>query len=553
MHMYRIQRITKSLRDYLNFIKYEKDLVAVVRARRKSKHIPQKKANIEMGILNRIKILYKQAVHRFPQALPVWEEYVQFCKVYKFPTDVPVIFDNMLKFHSDKPEVWQKAVMWEHEEAKNAARVKHLIYGGLQRHPKSETLYFTFIKLKLLEAAAIQSDIADADQREQAQQKLLAQTEVIYKEARENIETVEFLVGILEIVSNFEFAAPLEAVILADLQASHRQSELMWHTLARRELAGRHLSKIEEGGATKRHPSDPKKCIELCATIYETACELLDTEQMWSYYLDTLFEVDGMELTDDKVKTEQAIQVAFAAALKRNKVSEECFLKFVEFSSEFSHLLTKDEQLVILEQSTQKFPQSVSLWEMQMRFHIEYQQTEEVYKVFRLALKQLSVADSFPLWELLLLFYKSDDQLSGKVKGIYREAIDLATAEISNKLKPQFLEFLVQSEGIEAARSEYNKLCLCVPSCLEMHRQMARMEAMQGTPSVTAWRKCHEMAMQFFGKENVDVWLEMIKFEKSHGDAKKVSQLYLRAMNTLEKDLVSTFLEAFNLDANQIV
>lgn len=551
MHMYRIQRVTKCLRDYLNFIKYEKDLVAVVRARRRTKHIPQKKANIEMGILNRIKILYKQAVHRFPQALPVWDEYVQFCKAYKFPTEVPVIFDNMLKFHADKPEVWQKAVMWEHEEAKNAARVKHLIYGGLQRHPKSETLYFTFIKLKLLEAAN-QSAVADADQREEAQKKLLAQAEVIYKEALGNIKTLEFLVGMLEIVSQFEFAWPLEAVILAGLQKSHRKSELMWHTLARRELDGRHLEMFEEGGVNKTHPSDPKKCIELCVTVYETACELLDTEQMWSYYLGTLFMVYEMEM-DDKGKTEELIHKAFAAAMRENKVSEECFFKFIEFTTYYSHLLTNDQQLVIFEEATTKFPQNVSMWEMQMRFHIDYQQTDDVYRVFRLALKQLSTTDSFPLWQLLLLFYKSDDRLSGKVKGIYREAIDLAVTEISNKLKPQFLEYLVQSEGIAAARSEYNKLCLCVPSCLEMHQRMARMEAMQETASVSDWRKCHDMATQFFGKENVNVWLEMIKFEKSNGDPKKVSQLYLRAMNTLDKDLVSTFLEAFNLDANQIV
>lgn len=549
LHSYRIQRLTKSLRDYLQFIKFEKNLVALIRERRKLKHIPQKKANIEMAVLNRIKILYKQTVQRFPEHVRVWDEYIQFCKIYKFGTEVSPILDRMIQFHADKPETWQKAVMWEHEETKNKERVKHFILGGLQRHPKSEILYFTFLKLKLLEGDKLK--VEDSDGKD----KLITQAELIYKDGKENISSIEFIVGMLEIVSRFEFARSLEALILSDMQSGYRDSELMWHTLAKRELSGRHLSAIQEEGhenakSSSSSPVDPIKCIDLCVTIYETACDLVNTPQMWSYYLETMLELNGVPSIPEAIQ-EKSITGAFSLALSKGSVTEENLLKLIEFASEHMHLYSQEQLLTILENATKKYPKCVSLWEVQMRFHIEYQSVDEVAKVFRQALKQLSINDTYPLWELLLLFYKSDDKLSKKAKEIYREAIDLSLPQISNPLKPQFIEYLVQTEGIEAARKEYNKLCLCVPSSLEMHKQMARMEEMQQVANIPAWRKCHEMATQFFGQDTVDVWLEMIKFEKVNGDAKRVSQLYQRAMSSLSPCLVGTFITAYNLSVSK--
>lgn len=547
MHSYRIQRLTKSLRDYLQFIKFEKNFVALIRERRKLKHIPQKKANIEAAVLNRIKILYKQTVQRFPEHVRVWDEYIQFCKVYKFGTEVSPILDKMIQFHADKPETWQKAVMWEHEETKNRDRVKHFILGGLQRHPNSEILYFTFLKLKLLEGAALKADDLDG------QQKMITQAELIYKDGKGNIESIEFAVGMLEIVSRFDFARSLEAVILADMQSGHRSSELMWHTLAKRELQGRHLNAIEGGDQKSDKLVDPIKCIELCVTIYETACELINTEQMWSYYLETVLQLNGIPTIPEAIQ-QKCIKGAFSLALSNGNVTEENLLKLIEFASEHTpQLYGKEELWTILQGATTKYPKCVALWEVSMRFHIEYQEADDVAKVFRAALKPLPIAETYPLWELLILFYKSDDSLSKKVKPIYKEAIDLCLPQISNPLKPQFIEYLVQTEGIQAARAEYNRLCLCVPSSLEMHKQMARMEEMQLEANVSAWRKCHEMATQFFGKDTVDVWLEIIKFEKGHGDAKRVSQLYQRAMASLTPSLVGTFITAYNLSVSKVV
>lgn len=515
----------------------------MIRERRKLKHIPQKQANIESAVLNRIKVLYKQTVTRFPENIRVWDEYIQFCKIYKFRNEVSPIFDKMLQFHADKPETWLKAVMWEHAETKNKERVKHFILGGLQRHPKSQELYFAFIKLKLIEGADLK------EEQNEARDKLISQAELIYKEGKTSIGSIEFVVGVLEIVSEFDFARSLEAIVLADMQANYRDSELMWHTLARRELKGKHLNAIasgEDGGAT-----DPEKCIKLCITIYETACDLLASEQMFSYYLETVYELEGTpSITEEMHQT--LIKKAFVAALDENKVSEENFLRIHEFSAENESFLSKDELLDIIQKATTQYPKSVALWEILMRFHIEYQQLDELALVFKSARKQLPVKETYPLWELLLLFYKSDDSLAKKVNVLFREGIALSVPEISNPLKPLFLEHLAQTEGITSARQEYNKLCLCVPSSLELHKQMARLEEIQVVPNVNGWRKCHEMATQFFGKDNVNVWLELINFEKRHGDAKKISQLYQRAMANLDPALVGDFITAYNLSVSQI-
>lgn len=520
----------------MSFIKFERNLVTLVRERRKSKHIPQKKANIEQAILNRIKILYRQTVHRFPEEVSVWDEYIQFCKIYKFGTEVSAILDRMLQFHADKPETWQKAVMWEHEESKNKERVKHFILGGLQRHPKSDILYFTFFKLKLLEGVTLADETAKAT--------VITQAELIYKEGKENINTVEFIVGMLNIATQFTFARTLEANILDDMRITFPKSEQMWDTLAKRELNGDHLSNM---GEMSKAPLDTGKRIELCITTYESACEILNTESMWNYYLNTLLDLNSME-SPSSAFTEQSVCGAFKAAMKQDCLNEEYFLKFVELASEHPNLLSKNELMAVLESATKRYPNSVRLWECHMRFHIEYQEVEELHKTFRAALKLIEPKQAFPLWELILLFYKSTGCHNKMVKELYKEVMNLSIPEIGNRMKSDYLEYIYQMDGIAAARQEYNKLSLSVPSSLALHRQMAHIESVQNPVNVHSWRRCHELSTQFFGKENIPVWIEFIRFERVNGDAKRVSALYQRAMNVLDKSLTGDFITEYNVN-----
>lgn len=60
-------------------------------------------------------------------------------------------------------------------------------------------------------------------------------------------------------------------------------------------------------------------------------------------------------------------------------------------------------------------------------------------------------------------------------------------------------------------------------------------------------RKCYENAVHYFGKGNVEVWIDLLKFERDLGNLKLMSLIYERAKNTLQSELVETFITEYSL------
>lgn len=76
---------------------------------------------------------------------------------------------------------------------------------------------------------------------------------------------------------------------------------------------------------------------------------------------------------------------------------------------------------------------------------------------------------------------------------------------------------------------------------------MAALELMQPEVSLKNARRPHEMATLQFGNSNTDVWIDYIMFELKSGDPKKVGEIHMRAVKTLEPTLTDTFVAEFSL------
>lgn len=113
--------------------------------------------------------LYNQVTRRYPENIESWDNYVKFCKITKNLTKTSSIWDECLKFHSDKPEIWLKAGLWEWKENKNMPRAIGFISRGIQRHPKCVELYLMYLKAELSSAKDLDdtmkhNDYTDSDQ-----------------------------------------------------------------------------------------------------------------------------------------------------------------------------------------------------------------------------------------------------------------------------------------------------------------------------------------------------------------------------------------------------
>lgn len=110
-------------------------------------------------------------------------------------------------------------------------------------------------------------------------------------------------------------------------------------------------------------------------------------------------------------------------------------------------------------------------------------------------------------------------------------------------IKPKLLQKMYEHNGLKAARSLYEDLIRTPPTQIEVHRVMINIEETQEKPYSKGIRKCFECALQHHGKDNMDIWMEYMKFETEHGDAQNAPAIYRRAIGTLEKELVDQFIK----------
>jgi hypothetical protein len=154
---------------------------------------------------------------------------------------------------------------------------------------------------------------------------------------------------------------------------------------------------------------------------------------------------------------------------------------------------------------------------------------------------------SLPLWFMYLRYYgllARDDIIDS----IYRKGIT-QPQEISETLKPKYIEWLALSKGINDARKMYNILANEKPYCKELHATMSKLESTEIDHDYEIWAQIHELACKQFGEEDVDVWINHIlfylHFNKSDNVNEKVQRICREAENTLSPLLQSDFREKY--------
>lgn len=179
---------------------------------------------------------------------------------------------NCFQFHSDKPDVWIRAILWEFNENYNEERVKGLLLRAQQLHPESQKLYLTFFHIEL------------ENKREADEELALKHAAVVYANGKKNFTSVTFYTEMLQIVDRFNYAGSIQQMILKDLREMFRHEEIMWHKLAQRELKGEHTDrfldriKMENEDGVKSEDSgcaqqSLRKRIEQCIEVYEEATQ----------------------------------------------------------------------------------------------------------------------------------------------------------------------------------------------------------------------------------------------------------------------------------------
>lgn len=93
---YRCAQPSRDIKDFVEYIKYERSIIGLTKQRSKLYKLTQNH-NIATLIAGRMKQLYASALSKFPHNIRFWDEYIKFLQQFKFTKDIPATFDNMLQ------------------------------------------------------------------------------------------------------------------------------------------------------------------------------------------------------------------------------------------------------------------------------------------------------------------------------------------------------------------------------------------------------------------------------------------------------------------------
>lgn len=93
---YRVTQPSREIKDFLEYIKYERSLISLTKERVKIQNVTANNTIAKL-IAHRMKQLYTQALSKFPQDTRFWDEYIKFLQQFKFSSDVSSTFDRMLQ------------------------------------------------------------------------------------------------------------------------------------------------------------------------------------------------------------------------------------------------------------------------------------------------------------------------------------------------------------------------------------------------------------------------------------------------------------------------
>lgn len=544
----KVERRAKELGDFIGYIAYECNLLALLGERRKKLRVQDGRHSLESSIFHRIKMLYKRGMDRFPGEYRLWVHYLGHCERHDFLPEGSRTLDKMLNYHGDKPKAWIKAAQWEYGRVKNMERARHFMFRGLQRHPECMELYLSFLGLLVEEAVRIVKESEEEvevllGREDSAFRKTLESVNLIYEHYKKREPSLEFYVKLLDGLKHQKEVKSFAVVVLNDLKEQFATKEDMWSALAQLALDGSYL--LDDS----KDNSFPER-LQNCVQIYDDAVETLPTKKMWTLYVDSVLTLNEDMSSHQKLRRKTLGNV-FKKAFESGSLEED---KYIQYLKLLINTENPQELLVnsVLAKAIETFPNSTKLYVLHLTYLAKKESpANEVEEIFKKAIS-ICTEDLLSLWTVRFQYYHTRTDLPKMLEQTFKDAI-VQPPPISTHFQPLYLEFLVVTRNIDAARKKYLEIQKNCAPCLELHRKMSQLESIQAQPNIENWRKCHENASHFFGTASIDVWIDFLAFERDHGSPRNMQPVFERAKTRLDSDLVAGFVTEYELLKNPLI
>ncbi|CAH1103478.1 unnamed protein product [Psylliodes chrysocephalus] len=485
----------QELMDYTKFIRFEKDLVRDVQIRRKKLKILEGRNNIELRLFKKIKNLFENAVRRFTD-YKLCLTYIRFCKSSNFEPDMEHV-EYIVTSFPEVSTVWLESASWVRK--KSIREAISLINRALVLNPTYSILHNEVIKLELLST----NRVCSREELQKRHEIYCKKINLYLDEFFENVYDYRGLVRVLETLEVYPYTILLQYRIIEKMMTDFVNEEEVWQFLGEREKNGKHYPIPCDDDSLKSTTFCLTRCIEKYEQGIVHICPSKKSE-LWKLFLDCLIDLYYFYKNDNELLFSFIQNILFQ---KFHEATEDSSLVLDEDHYSMCADLEEelDDKLKIVEIGLAVLPTSIELWKLKLEILLkkDVSQIKEQFKKGILILKE----ESAPLWRMIINYHLNYSSIN-TIKEIYEEAIK-QPEEISNVIKPEYLEWVGTNLGIRAAREVYKEISETLPFCKNLHEEMFKLERKEFYIDVQDLERPLLLACHQFGHLDSEVWINL--------------------------------------------
>eukprot|EP01122_Echinamoeba_exundans_P011893 TRINITY_DN4870_c0_g1_i1.p1 TRINITY_DN4870_c0_g1~~TRINITY_DN4870_c0_g1_i1.p1 ORF type:complete len:744 (+),score=166.85 TRINITY_DN4870_c0_g1_i1:192-2423(+) len=365
---------------------------------------------------------------------------------------------------------------------------------------------------------------------------------VVYNAAIAKIPSdISFRQKMLSVVQAFPDTKKIQDEIYASLERDFPENEDVLILIARRPLDSLPVQKKKDHDAVFNATRE---------TLDNIDNELLrvDTASMRQKYIETLINlVNREESSDVKSFLSKKLQSAFQDAIKSKQATESIFLLQIRWLLESGKLF---EALDATSNAVKHIASSASLWVARLKLLFQIRGADSSLRIGSKSVKDYQLSDgdliatceqavksckqtSEGLWTIFAQLSVVTEAPQEKILQLFTRGAKQLKGDELDSFKQRFLELSSKVLSSDNVRKFYEKAFEFHPTKLEFYSKCIEYENSQVKIDVRRIRQLYEYAITEFGKDNDNLWLEMIKWELGLGHMEEASSLYWRAKKTL--------------------
>ncbi|CAK8692663.1 unnamed protein product [Clavelina lepadiformis] len=572
-HEYKLVRRMKDKKDFVSYVQYEINLLALIHKRRGRENYFFKKDEIEYAIVSRIHGLFKKMIFRWPHDLKLWMSHAKFCIKWKKKIQLSKLCTNLLQIHGNKPHMWVLAAKWEMECGDSMDKARALFMQAVKLHPDNKKVWWEFFRAELLFAEKLRRRLKlltsdeNVENVEGSEQLLMSgqAAKIAYRHAVGTISDdvtfhAKFMDIVLDFVATSAFATDVLEEVRQDLKEKFPTDPVVHSTLAKLHLNPKY-DKVNSSKLPKTSPGLDR--FDRVFSTFEDAVAEVDTQEMWGEYIDCLLSLCGSDAGSNETlgaadaDTKPSIlQQALKIILKAHndeKVSADRYPKIIEFLINQGFL--QEAEKLADDVCKVKVDAKLLLKKLQLTMLLAIDddsytlKTDSLFKEILKHRKMMSLKQELEFWSTWVQWAIAIDD-EEQAKNVATKLCVGCRPEALISMQDIFLKWVAVKRGVLASYQIFkSEMCDLRTPSLQLFQSVLHMLTAIPDVKSKSVQDCFEQALSAHGLNCPDLWLQYIGFCQKTGGSltSKAGELHWRAMKNLKPDLTESFIASYTL------